>query len=60
LETLDGLVPGLLRPCVIEAMVEGVDAELEGFEAGREVFDAVRTRIASPRTPDRNGAGASA
>ena len=26
---------------MIEAMGEGVDAELEGFEAGREIFDAV-------------------
>ena len=26
---------------MIEAMGEGVDAELEGFEAGREFFDAV-------------------
>ena len=26
---------------MIEAMGEGVDAELERFEAGREVFDAV-------------------
>ena len=32
---------------MIEAMGEGVDAELEGFEAGREVFDAVE--LVSPR-----------
>src|SRR5215212_9867512 len=36
-----------MRPCVIEAMGEGVDTELEGFEAGREVFDAVE--LVSPR-----------
>ena len=32
---------------MIEAMGEGVDAELERFEAGREVFDAVE--LVSPR-----------
>ena len=37
----------MVRPCVIEAMGEGVDTELEGFEAGREVFDAVE--LVSPR-----------
>src|SRR5215208_5555010 len=41
------IAKGLVRPCVIEAMGEGVDTELEGFEAGREVFDAVE--LVSPR-----------
>src|SRR5215204_2389783 len=41
------IAKGLVRPCVIEAMGEGVDAELEGFEAGREIFDAVE--LVSPR-----------
>jgi hypothetical protein len=41
------IAKSLVRPCVIEAMGEDVDAELEGFEARREIFDAVE--LVSPR-----------